>query len=65
MYASAGSFLDEEFVLDVEGIEEAAAISSNGPSAMRLATRKLSSIVRSAAALTVGASGAIRPRLRT
>jgi rare lipoprotein A (peptidoglycan hydrolase) len=44
---------------------KAAAMSRRCPRAMRLATRKLSSIVRSEAARTAGASGAIKPRLRT
>jgi rare lipoprotein A (peptidoglycan hydrolase) len=44
---------------------KAAAMSRSGPRAMRLATRKLSSIVRSEGLRTAGASGAIRPRLRT
>lgn len=44
---------------------KAADMSRSGPRAMRLATRKLSSIVRSEAVRTARASGAIRPRLRT
>lgn len=43
----------------------AAAISKRGPRAMRPATRKLSSIVRSDALQIAAASGAISPRLRT
>ncbi|RUO97885.1 MAG: hypothetical protein EKK30_14215 [Hyphomicrobium sp.] len=44
---------------------KAAAMSRRGPRAMRLATRKLSSIVRSEALRMAAASGAISPRLRT
>lgn len=44
---------------------KAAAISKRGPRAMRAATRKLSSIVRSDAFRMAAASGAISPRLRT
>jgi rare lipoprotein A len=44
---------------------KAAAMSRSGPRARRLATRKLSSIVRSDAVRIAAASGAMRPRLRT
>jgi rare lipoprotein A len=43
----------------------AAAMSKRGPRAMRAATRKLSSIVRSDDLRIAAASGAINPRLRT
>lgn len=45
--------------------KKAAAISRSGPRAKRLATRKLSSIVKSDGVRIAAASGAIRPRLRT
>jgi rare lipoprotein A (peptidoglycan hydrolase) len=64
-FAAIGSSSTKSSYWTSRASRKAAAISRSGPRAMRLATRKLSSIVRSDAARTAGASGAIKPRLRT
>ncbi|MET0431379.1 MAG: septal ring lytic transglycosylase RlpA family protein [Hyphomicrobium sp.] len=65
VFAVAGSSSTKRSYWTSRASRKAAAISSRGPRAMRLATRKLSSMVRSDARRTSAASGAIRPRLRT